>query len=298
MNTFLGSLMDTHRNFLKEICLCPGRDDGRPHNYLRHRCNDPQVRFWNRKDYEYPRAITPGNEILRVSQRIHAEALPILYRSRNFEFCDEDRSRADSLYSVAFFISSLSQYAKPHLQELTINLGVYWYNEKPHRYRRSFAGFRDLISSELKGLKKLNIEFGFVYSTMLVSLSRRSVRKKVTNLEDIRTQKGSFNQKYWWVDGANVLGPLAALLGGNRELTLSIPFPVDYEPYIPKICGVDGEEAFGGGRHYINQEQANRFFAKINDKRYARKARKTAGEGGMELPEGLEEFLLSCQDSM
>jgi len=233
----------------------------------------------------YLHAITPGNDILRVSQRIHAEALPILYRSRNFEFCEE-HINADSLYPIAFFISSLSQYARPHLQELTISFGGSWYDGKGYQYRRSFADFRDLISSELKGLRKLNIEFGLVRSTMLDKLSRQSVRKKVTNLEDIRTQKGSFNQKYWWVDGAHVLGPFAALLGGNPELTLSITFPMD------------DEEAFKRGKIYLNQEQVNRFFTKIYGKRYARKARKAAGEGGMELPEGLEEFLLSCQDSM
>ena len=49
-------------------------------------------------------------------------------------------------------------------------------------------------------------------------------------------------------------------------------------------------KALKEGRLYLNQEQVDRFFA--------RKAQKAAGEGGMELPEGLEEFLLSCQDSM
>ena len=45
--------------------------------------------------------------MLRASQRIHAEALPILYRIRNFEFC-EDCFGADSLdteyqcYSITF----------------------------------------------------------------------------------------------------------------------------------------------------------------------------------------------------
>ena len=290
--------MDTHRNFLKKICPCPGRDDGRPHNYLRHRCNGPQVRFWSRKEYAYLHGITPGNNILRVSQRIHAEALPILYRSRSFELCGERGSGADSIYSVAFFISSLSQYAKPHLQDLTVSFEPYWYDDKPHRYRRSFADLCDLISSELKGLQKLIIEFGLVHSTMLVNLSRQSVRKKVANLEDIRTQKGSSNQKYWWVDGANILGPFAALKGGNPKLTLFVTLPIDNESYIPKLCGVDDEEAFKKGRLYLNLEQMKRFFAKIDGKRYARKARKAAGEGGMELPEGLEEFLLSCQDSM
>ncbi|XTI89735.1 hypothetical protein V2W45_595767 [Cenococcum geophilum] len=305
--TLCWTYMDIRRNSLKRICLCPGRDDGRPHNYLRRRCNGPHVRFLGRKEFRnideskvdaYLHAITPGNDILRVSQRTHAEALPILYRSRNFKFCGGEYFGADSLYSIAFFISSLSQYAKPHLQELTISFKFYWYDETPHRYRRSFADFCDLISSELKGLQKLNIEFGLVYSTMLVNLSRRSVRKKATNLENIRTQKGSFNQKYWWVDGAHVLGPFAALLRGNPELTLSITSPMDNKPYIPKLCGVDDEETFKKGSFYLNQEQVNRFFAKIDGKRYARKARKAAGEGGMELPEGLEEFLLSCQDSM
>ena len=125
---------------------------------------------------------------------IHVEALPILYRNRNFKFCEEC-SGVDSLdteyqsYSIAFLISSLSQYAKPHLQGLIISFGVYWYDEKPHRYRRSFADFYNLISSELKGLQKLNIEFGLVHSTMLDNLSRQSVKKKVKNLEDIRAQK-------------------------------------------------------------------------------------------------------------
>lgn len=72
---------------------------------------------------------------------------------------------------------------------------------------------------------------------------------------------------------------------------------MDDESYIPKKGGGDDEKAFKR-RLYLNQEQVNRFSAKIEGKRYARKARKAAGEGGMELPEGLEEFLLSCQDSM
>ena len=51
---------------------------------------------------------------------IHAEALPILYRSGNLEFREECFG-ADYLdtgyrcYSIAFFIPSLSQHAKPHL---------------------------------------------------------------------------------------------------------------------------------------------------------------------------------------
>ena len=309
--------MDTHRKSLKKTCLCPGRDDGRLHNCLRHHCNGPQVRLWTRKEYlfetmlsrnqiidepkidAYLRAITLGNDILRVSQRIHAEALPILYKSRNLEFFGGDYLDTEyRCYPIAFFISSLSQYAKPHLQELTISLGVYWYSENTHRYCRSFANFCDLISNELKGLQKLNIKVGFVPSTMLDSLSRQSVRKKVKDLEDMRAQKGSFNRKYWWVDGAHFLGPFAALLGGNPELTLSVTFPLDGEPYSPRLCRVDDEKAFEEGRIYLNQEQVDKFFAKIEDKRYSRKALKAAGEGGMELPEGLEEFLLSCQDSM
>jgi hypothetical protein len=299
--TYLGA----YPNSLRTICLCPGRDDGRPHNFLMRRCNGPQVRFWSRKEFRnideskvdtYLHSITPGGGVLRVSQRIHAEALPIFYRCRNFEFYG-GRIGDDYLYPIAFFISNLSQYAKPHLQELTISVGVCQYDGKRHRYRRLFADFCNLISSELKGLRKLNIKFVFIQSTMLDKLSRQSLRK-VTNLEDIRTQKGSFNQKYWWADGAHVLGPFAALLSGNPKLTLSTTFPESYKPYIHKLRGVDDEEAFKKGRLYLNEEQVNRFFAKIAGKRYARKARKAAGEGGMELPEGLEEFLLSCQDSM
>lgn len=314
--TLYWTYRNTRRGYLEKICFCPGRDDGRPHNYLRHRCYGPHIRFWSLKEYlfwmmlspiqnningsevdTYLHAITLGSDILRVSQRIHAEALPIFYRCRNFKFWG-DCIGADSLYPIAPFISSLSQYAKPHIQELTISVGVYWYDGKRHRYRRLFADFCDMISSELKGLRKLNIKFGFIQSTMLDKLSRQSLRKKVTNLEDIRTQKGSFDQKYWWADGAHVLGPFAALLGGNPKLTLSTTFPEGYEPYIHKLRGVDDEEAFKKGRLYLNEEQVNRFFAKIEGKRYARKAQKAAREGGIESPEGLEEFLLSCQDSM
>lgn len=308
--TLYWTYLSIYPNSLRTICLCPGRYDGRPHNFLMRRCmrrcNGPQVRFRSRKEFRnideskvdaYLHSITLGGGVLRVSQRIHAEALPIFYRCRNYEFYG-GRIGDDYLYPIAFFISSLSQYAKPHLQELTISVKVYQYDGKRHRYRRSFADFCNLISSELKGLRKLNIKFVFIQSTMLDKLSRKSLRKKVTNLEDIRTQKGSFNQKYWWADGAHVLGPFAALLGGNTKLTLSTTFPEGYEPYIHKLRGVDDEEAFKKGKLYLNEEQANRFFAKIDDKRYARKARKAAGEGGMELPEGLEEFLLSCQDSM
>lgn len=315
--TLYWTYMDTYRNSLKKICFCPGRGDGRPHNYLRHHCNGPQVRFWTRKEYlletmlsrnqiidepkidAYLHAITLGNDILRVSQRIHAEALPILYKSRNLKFFGTDYLHTEyKCYSIAFFISSLSQYAKPHLQELTISLGDYLYGEKTHRYRRSFADFCDLISNELKGLQKLNIELGLFRSTMLDNLSRQSVRKRVKNLEDMRAQKGSFNRKYWWVDGAHFLGPSAALLSNNPELTLSITLPLDSKLYIPILRKMDDEKAFKEGRFYLNQEQVDRFFAKIEDKRCSRKARKAAGEGGMELPEGLEEFLLSCQDSM
>ena len=198
--TLYWTYTDTHRSPLKKICLCPGR------GYLKHRCNGPQVRFWTRKGYlsktmlsgnriidepktdAYLHAVTLGNDILRISQRIHAEALPILYRSRNLKFCGECfgayyLDTEYQCYSIAFFISSLSQYAKLHLQELTISFGVYRYDVKPHRYRRSFAGFCDLISNELKGFQKLNIESGLVHSTMLDNL-----RKKVKNLEDMRAQ--------------------------------------------------------------------------------------------------------------
>lgn len=315
--TLYWTYMDAHRKSSKKICLCPGRYDGRLHHYLKHHCNGPQVRLWTRKEYlfetmlswnqiidetkidAYLHAITLGNDILRVSQRIHAEALPILYKSRSLEFSGTDHLDTEyQCYSIAFFISSLSQYAKPHLQELTISLGVYWYGEKTHRYRRSFADFCHLISNELKGLQKLNIKFELFPSTMLDNLSRQSVRKRVKNLEDMRAQKGSFNRKYWWVNGAHFLGPSAALLSNNPELTLSITFPLDSQPYIPRLRRLDDEKAFKEGRFYLNQEQVNRFFAKIEDKRCSRKARKAAGEGGMELPEGFEEFLLSCQDSM
>lgn len=67
------------------------------------------------KIYAYLHAVTHSNDILRVSQRIHAKALPILYRSRNLEFCGEcfgaDYLDTESQrHSIAFLISSLSQY--------------------------------------------------------------------------------------------------------------------------------------------------------------------------------------------
>jgi hypothetical protein len=58
------------------------------------------------------------SHLAMICYGIHAEALPILYKSRNLEFCGECFG-SDYLntkyqyYSIAFFISSLSQYAKP-----------------------------------------------------------------------------------------------------------------------------------------------------------------------------------------
>jgi hypothetical protein len=133
-----------------DLCRCPRQKTRtkniktEDHMYTRYECYGPEVKFKSGREdlwvpsqaYANSRQINflrpardeelsrrPNASILSTSRRIYQEALPILYRGRNFLFitgpCPRGRYQA---YATQRFFAGLSMFTRAHIVAFSLNI--------------------------------------------------------------------------------------------------------------------------------------------------------------------------------
>lgn len=175
-STFAGPQID--------FCRCPERNDDdisedqdETHIYTRYECSGPEVQFstssrelWIleaahgqfnilRPATQEELADRPSVTILRASKQIHDEALPFLYRARDFFFvtgpCPRGRYQA---YTTLQWFKQLSMKARASVEILSLLMQPYEEDCAVTDVERSYLELASYIHDHLPGFKWLCLD--------------------------------------------------------------------------------------------------------------------------------------------
>lgn len=166
-----------------DFCTCPrqdahlGDDQHESHIYTRYKCQGPDVRFKRPSEglwvlqaaHGQFNILRPGPEdkfkddpsiaILQVSRQIHDEALPFLYRDRDFFFltgpCPRGRYQA---YATLQWLKQLSSQARGNIEVLSLLVQPYEEDCSVVDVESSYAELAVYIRDELLGFKWLCLD--------------------------------------------------------------------------------------------------------------------------------------------
>ncbi|KAF2629953.1 hypothetical protein BU25DRAFT_446801 [Macroventuria anomochaeta] len=166
-----------------DLCSCPREDihyDDSPHDshiYTRYKCIGPDIHFTSPRNGLWvlqtahgqfnilrPASadelkLRPTSAILQVSKQIYSEALPFLYRDRDFFFltgpCPRGRYQA---YATLQWLGRLSERARANVEILTLLVQTYEEDCNVADVEGAYVELAEYIVDSLPGFKWLCID--------------------------------------------------------------------------------------------------------------------------------------------
>ncbi|KAF2444103.1 hypothetical protein P171DRAFT_335051, partial [Karstenula rhodostoma CBS 690.94] len=168
-----------------DLCRCPRQKPRtmniktKDHMYTRHKCHGPEVKFnsgqedlWvpsqayaNSEQINFLRPARdeelskrPNANILSTNRMIYEEALPILYRGRNFMFitgpCPRGRYQA---YATQRFFARLSTFARVYVTAFSLNVLPHEEDCRSEDVPRAYGDLAEWVQHNLPSFQMLRL---------------------------------------------------------------------------------------------------------------------------------------------
>ncbi|KAK7193061.1 hypothetical protein DPSP01_007596 [Paraphaeosphaeria sporulosa] len=224
-----------------DLCRCP-REKPRTtniktkdHMYTRYKCHGPEVKFasgwedlWvpsqayaNSGQINFLRPATqeelsrrPSGNILSTNKTIYEEALPVLYRGRNFLFvtgpCPRGRYQA---YATQRFFAGLSLFARVHITGFSLNILPHEEDCQTEDITKAYRDLAEWVQHNLPLFQVLGLNLWHPRLTSMAKVFECLLQRNGVKIELDRGQNDG-----WVEEVEDVEGFRAYLSAGSRQL--------------------------------------------------------------------------------